>query len=379
MSARADRVGAQRLVLAALCDPASVVRLAPRELDLTLRLLRRVRLLGRLAARLDELRLLGALPPEAATQLANAAIAVDARARVTRWELDRVGVVLGRVLPGTPVVVLKGCAYLLAGLPNAVGRAFADVDILVAERDLSSVENALLTHGWETTKPSPYDQHYYRAWTHELPPMRHVERDVEVDLHHNVLPRMARLKPRGNLLMAASVPLLAGQPFRRLGDVDVVLHAMAHLMFDSELADALRDLVDIDDLLTHFAARDRDFWPKLHARAAELDLSRPAFYALRYIYRLLGAAVPKHALATSERAGAPPRLIVGLMDWLVPLTVYPQHPDSPTCAAEFARLWLYGRSLWIRMPPLLLLRHLLYKLWVRHLRPTAAFEPGVAE
>ena len=43
---------------------------------------------------------------------------------------------LRRLSPDTPVIVLKGCAYLLARLPNAVGRMLADVDLLVAERDL---------------------------------------------------------------------------------------------------------------------------------------------------------------------------------------------------------------------------------------------------
>jgi len=253
---------------------------------------------------------------------------------------------------------------------------FADVDLLVAERDLAPVEQALLEHGWESTKLSAYDQQYYRMWTHELPPMVHIEREVELDLHHNILPRMARLKPRAELLLQASVPI-DGQPFTRLSDVDVILHAMAHLMFDSGLEDALRDLVDIDDLLGHFAARDPDLWTKLLERAVELDLARPAFYALRYAQRLLDTPVPADALRRSQR-GAPPAPIVWLMDRLVPLALYPQHPDRPSHTAELARLLLYVRSLWIRMPPLLLARHLLYKLYVRRLRRAPAAEPAAA-
>ena len=166
----------------------------------------------------------------------------------------------------------------------------------------------LRRHGWRSTKLSPYDQHYYRAWTHELPPMVHVEREVELDLHHNILPRMARLKPRAELLLQGSEPI-AGQHFRKLADVDLVLHAMTHLMFDSALADALRDLVDIDDLLRHFADADRRFWERLLERAVALDLTRPAFYALRYTQRLLGTPVPGRRLARSRR-GAPSAPIV---------------------------------------------------------------------
>ena len=376
MTADAAHAEVRRLLDAVIRDPASVTRLAPRELDLTLRLVRRVRLLGRLAAALEERGLLGALPTEAVAQLASAAVAVDARYRITRWELSCIAAVLKRKLPQTPVAVLKGCTYLLENLPNAPGRMFADVDLLVAEHDLAPVEQALLEHGWESTKLSPYDQQYYRMWTHELPPMVHIEREVELDLHHNILPRMARLKPRAELLLQASVPI-HGQPFTRLSDVDVILHAMAHLMFDSALEDALRDLVDIDDLLGHFAARDPDLWTELLDRAVALDLARPAFYALRYAQRLLGTPVPADALRRSQR-GAPPAPIVWLMDRLVPLALYPQHPDRPSRTAELARLLLYTRSLWIRMPPLLLARHLLYKLYVRRLRRAPAVEPAAA-
>jgi hypothetical protein len=356
----------RRLLGTALRDPASITRLGPRELDLTLRLARRVRLLGRLAARLDDLGATGELPREAAAQLASALVAVEARYRITRWELDCIADVFRRVLPKTPIVALKGCAYLLATLPNARGRMFADVDLLVAERDLDRVERAHVEHGWETTKLSPYDQRYYRQCTHELPPMTHVEREVELDLHHNILPRMARLKPRAERLLEAVVPI-EGQRFLRLSDVDLVLHAITHLMFDSELADALRDLVDVGDLVAHFGARDPGFCGRLVDRAAELDLQRPAFYALRYSNRLLGAAIPDEALRRARR-GAPAAPVVWLMDRLVPRALYPQHPDRPSRTTEAARFWLYVRSLWIRMPPLLLARHLLYKLYARHLR-----------
>jgi hypothetical protein len=206
--------------------------------------------------------------------------------------------------------------------------------------------------------------------------MTHVEREVELDLHHNILPRTARLSPKAELLLQSSVAIDECR-FRKLADVDLVLHAMTHLMFDSALADALRDLVDIDDLLEHFSARDAAFSIKLLERAAMLDLSRPAFYSLRYVHRLLGTAIPEEVLRLSRR-GAPPAPIVWLMDRLVPLAIFPQHPDRPSVVVECARLLLYARSLWIRMPPLLLARHLLYKFYVRRLRRARTEDLGIA-
>ena len=102
---------------------------------------------------------------------------------------------------------MKGCAYLLAGLPHAEGRQFADVDLLVPESRLGEVEARLRDNGWQTAELTPYDERYYREWTHELPPLTHAERDVEVDLHHNVQMRTSRLKPDAHLLLTASRPV----------------------------------------------------------------------------------------------------------------------------------------------------------------------------
>jgi hypothetical protein len=352
----------RRLLRAAVCAPEDLPSWSNEELDLVLRLARRVRLLGRIAARLERVGLLASLPAPARDQLESALVVVHARSRVTRWELDRLARALA-ALRDKRMVALKGSAYLLADLPNAEGRVFADVDLLFDEATLAEAERVLVEQGWRGTKLSPYDQHYYRAWTHELPPLVHVEREVEADLHHNILPRTSRLKPNGRALFEAAVPI-PGQPFSRLCNSDVVLHAMTHLMFDSEMADALRDLVDINDLLRHFAAGDATFWERLARRAAELDLERPMFYALRYAALFLDTPVPSRLLERSAK-GAPPRAIAWLMDRLVPLALFPAHPDQPSPAAAAARFMLYVRSLWIRMPPLLLARHLAYKAYVR--------------
>jgi hypothetical protein len=355
----------RRLLTALILEPASVTRLRAAELDLTLRLARRVRLLGRLAAKLEQHHLVDSLPTNAVAQLASAAVAVEARYRITRWELDRIAWVMTRNSQAPPIA-LKGCAYMLARLPNAAGRMFADVDLLVAERDLANVERTLVANGWEGRKLSPYDEHYYRAWTHELPPMIHVEREVELDLHHNILPRMSRLKPRAELLLEAALPI-GRERFRMLAETDLTLHAMTHLMFDSAMSDCLRDLVDIDDLLRHFAASNPRFWDDLWSRAEALDLERPAFYALRYASRLLRTKLPDEILLRSV-SGAPPAPVVWLMDQLVPAALFPLHPDRPSSSARIARLLLYVRSLWIRMPPLLLARHLAFKFYVRKIR-----------
>jgi hypothetical protein len=354
----------RRLLSIVIRQPERVPALPAGELDLSLRLARRARVLGRLANALEVAGLLDALPPVAEDQLRSSLVMADARARMARWELDRIAWALGE--DTTPLVAMKGCAYLLMDLPLARGRIFADVDLMTDEERLETLEAALGARGWKTAELTPYDENYYRKWTHELPPLTHAEREMEVDLHHNVLPRTARLKPDGRKLMERSRPLPDSR-YRVLADEDIVLHAMTHLMFADDLADKLRELVDIADLVDFFASRDERFWERFVDRAPELDLTRPAWYALRHVRRLLDADVPE-AVMQEQASWAPPAPVVSLMDQLIPRALYPKHPDLPfDRQSQAARLMLYVRSHWVRMPPWLLGYHLAYKAAARRL------------
>src|SRR5690606_15229998 len=128
-----------------------------------------------------------------------------------------------------------------ADLPHANGRMFADVDLLVPEARLAEVEAKLQEHGWQSSALSAYDERYYREWTHELPPLTHAEREVEVDLHHNVLMRTARLHPDPRLMLAAArtVPGFGYLGMAVMAPIDMTLHAMAHLFYGGEMDDAL--------------------------------------------------------------------------------------------------------------------------------------------
>jgi hypothetical protein len=355
---RTDR----RMLLAVLAEPEQLLRLRGTERDLVLRQLRRVKLLARVALQLRDRGLSAQLPQLIQDQLDSTLQTAQARQRLARWELD----CLARALrPGVdhPVIVLKGCAYLLLDLPNAAGRMLTDVDLMVSRDLLAQVEAVLRGVGWESAPLPEYDEHYYREWAHEIPPLRHVEREMEVDIHHNIVMRTARLKPSAAQLLQMAVPI-GGTGWSALGPVDMVLHAMTHLFCSSEQDDALRELVDIDALLRHFAALDSGFWEALVTRARAQDLQRPAWYALRYCSQWLGTPVPSSAMGAIDAARPmqPARL---LMDRLMPGALFASDPDGPDRAAGLARTLLLVRSHWIRMPPAILVAHLTRKTWRR--------------
>ncbi len=338
-------------------NPGALVGLSLPQWEALVCQARRANLLPRVAMALDELGLLHRVPAAPRAHLIAARTLAQAQADAVRREVAYIDRALAAM--GVPIVLLKGAAYLLAGLPVARGRMFSDIDILVPRTALSRAEATLMRSGWASIKTTPYDQRYYRQWMHELPPLRHVSRQTTLDVHHAILPATARLKPDSAKLLAASRPL-AGEPrLRVLAPVDMVLHSATHLFCNEEVGNGLRDLADLDSLLRDFA-QEAGFWPGLTTRAAELDLTRPLYYALRYAVRILGTPVPARVLRAAE-IGRPPSLLRGLMDALFLRTLYPGHAGESHGLASLARGSLYLRAHWLRMPPLLLACHLVTK------------------
>jgi Uncharacterised nucleotidyltransferase len=265
----------------------------------------------------------------------------------------------------TPVVLLKGAAYLLAGLPAAQGRLFSDIDILVPKARLAEVESALMLAGFATTHLHPYDQRYYRRWMHELPPMQHMKRLTLLDVHHTLVPETADVALDAGALFRTALPLAAAPGFLVLSPVDMVLHSATHLFRNEELTHGLRDLVDIDALLGHFARADRPFWTALLARADELDLGRPLYYALRFSSQLLGTSLPADVIRDVARH-APPAPVRALMDALLAAAL---EPAAVRPATRWARRALYLRGHWLKMPMPLLAWHLTWKALRRDEEP----------
>lgn len=336
--------------LAALRQPQTLVALTPEQWDRLLPLLRRLGMLGRFYPQLQALDLLDRLPAPVVPHLEAAAWIARQHVSRVRWEVNRIERVLGDVAGQR--VLLKGAAYVMAGLRCANGRLTSDVDLLVPRRDLASVEQRLLSRNWVSMVDDGYDQQYYRRWSHELPPMRHMLRGTLIDVHHTIVPVSSRLAPDPELLLAAAVPL-PDSGVKILAPADMVLHSAVHAFYDGDFRQVLRDLLDLHELISEFGQR-ADFWPALPARASQLGLQRPLYYALRFCQHYFATPVDPAAHEALARF-APPPPVRWAMDRLARGAVYAPSPTTP------ANWLLYMRSHWLRMPPLRLTRHLLYK------------------
>jgi hypothetical protein len=317
-------------------------------------------LAGSLAWRLKGLEL-----PPAVLALLEAARRDGEAARVQAlWEAEMARRALAPL--AVPVLLLKGTAYVAAGLDAGRGRSIGDLDILVPRAALPDVERALLAAGWEWVKEDSYDDQYYRRWMHELPPLIHRERDRMIDVHHAILPLTARPKPDMAAMIAERVPLADG--LFTLSPPDMIVHSAAHLFADGDLAGGLRNLWDIDRLLREHSERDPDFWPALRERAKRHGLLPAVTRAARLAHHLYGTPVNWCQAPNSKplisKAPAPGKLGSGhgltAVDALYRRRLLARDGWGRT-KRPLTRLGFYVRSHWLRMPPMMLARH----LWVK--------------
>ncbi|WP_293264337.1 nucleotidyltransferase family protein [Neptunomonas sp.] len=259
-----------------------------------------------------------------------------------------------------PLILLKGAAYVTAGKPSSEGRTFSDIDLLVPKESLEELESALQWHGWRGVKQSAYDQRYYRDWMHEIPPLMHVKRQTVIDIHHTILPLTAALKPVASKLLSDAREVAEG--VWALSDIDMLLHSATHLFMDTEFDHAFRDLLDFDGLVRDATGPDFN-WPDLVARAVEMNLVPPLYYALRYSRCMFDTPMPENVL-TSCNNHWQPALPMWFMDGLFNRVIMPPHDSARRPGAAFARKLLFVRGHYLRMPFGLLIRHLFHKAFI---------------
>jgi len=314
------------LLARALRTPGNTLALDSEGWTALIAMARAEQMIGTLAWRLEGLKVPGAV----ARILADARASADQGRIAALWEAEAARRALAPT--GVKLVLLKGTAFVAAGLRAGEGRSIGDLDILVPRDRLDAVEVALLYAGWEWVKPDPYDDAYYRQWMHELPPLIHRDRDRMIDVHHTILPITARITPDAAGLLAAAVEVAPG--LFALSPNDMLVHAAAHLFADGDLAGGMRNLWDVHCLVEQFGTSG------LEDRAAHHGLSREVARALRLAAALYGDGA---TLNLADRLYL--RRLTARDGW-------------GRATRPATRLGFYVRSHWLRMPPAMLARHL---------------------
>ncbi len=353
--------GSPVLSLAArlLRDTATASGMDLPDWDLAIQQCRRAGVLARICHRLERDNLLDRVPEQPARHLKAARTLADKHGRDVHWEVRCIVRALKNV--DGPKILLKGAAYVMTDLPPAAGRMFTDVDLMVARERIEQTEHELIRHDWTHHEVDAYDDIYYRTWMHQIPPLIHRLRGTVIDVHHTIVPETAKPHVNARSLFDAAIRLDGYDDLYVLTPTDMVLHSAVHLFNEGEFDHGLRDLSDLDLLLRHFG-KDGDFWAHLADRAAELDLERPLFYALRHAGRVLGTPVPQ-SLDDRLQQTRPGPSHMKVMDALLDRGLRPHHVSCDDRYSGFARWLLYVRAHHLRMPFHLLGPHLIRKAW----------------
>jgi Uncharacterised nucleotidyltransferase len=334
------------LLVNALRDPAITSALSADGWTALLAIARAEQLLGTLARRLSGL----PVPEAVVAIIEEARINAEYQRRSALWEANCARRALADYSGN--VVLMKGTAYAAGGLKASEGRHIGDLDVMVARENLPQAEAMLLAAGWEWVKEDAYDDAYYRDHMHELPPLIHKERDRMIDVHHTILPLTARPRPDAAAMLADAVALENG--LWVFSPTHMVIHSAAHLFADGELDGGLRNLWDIHCLVTEFAEQQPDFFLSLTENASHHGLSQAVSRALRISRELYGTELGQYISTLKTDYGW------NRQDkWYVMRLTARDNWGRGT--RKFIRLIFYIRSHWLRMPPLMLAKH----LWVK--------------
>ncbi len=349
----------KNLISEVFSNPETINHFQLNDWDLLVRQARNSDLAGKLFVLLRDNSLLSETPKQALPHLTSAHVHTQRHGELVKYEIHQLYNELSEL--DTPIILLKGAAYVAANLPSAEGRFFSDIDIMVHKSRVAMAEDALQHKGWRGSDVDDYDEKYYRTWMHEIPPMQHSKRGTTLDLHHTIIPETARYRPDANKLFKAAIPVDGYENLYTLCPEDMVLHSATHLFSEGEFELSLRDLIDIDALLRLFPTQNQQFWQRLIGRARNLDLKQPLHYALRYCRELLNTPIPDQAYDEARNQAATEGPSQALTHFLLERGLRPNHSS---CHSSLHGLWLwmlYVRSHYLRMPFKLLIPHLLHK------------------
>lgn len=338
-------------------NPDSIRRFSIGDWDSLVHQARQAGLLARMHHMLHQNGLATVIPSVARWHFETASTLSDKRQTELHSEVQQMRAALAGL--GFPLILLLCAADTLTNLPAARGRLSNEIDILVSREQLDLVESALTLTGWHSVNLPDYDQRYYHRWKHETQSMPHIRRVTVIDLHHEVLPASARYHPDTAKLRNRAIAVPGFPGVAVLSSEDRVLHAATQLFHHSEFAHGLLDLSDIDQLLRE-ASTEVDFWTKLLARAEEMRLGRPLFYALRYARHFFDTPVPEK-VDSSLLSSAPRGALLNLMDNVFARALAPTHPGCKDTFTSLARSAAYLHAHLRRRPQRSLIPHLIHK------------------
>ncbi|NQY62244.1 MAG: nucleotidyltransferase family protein [Alteromonadaceae bacterium] len=257
-------------------------------------------------------------------------------------------------------VFLKGTAYLLADDKCNQGRLFSDVDIFVIKSELDSTEKMLHWNGWVGEEVDQHDEKYYRDWMHEIPPMTNTKTHMTIDVHHNLVPLVSRIKLNSDKLLETIETV---GDYKILSMEDRILHSAVHLLLDGEFNQGFRDLHDLYLLISDGLSVNKDFLVVLYTRSQQLGFELILYYCLSLMSIVFNLDVDTRVTKEFEKNIKSP-LTAKLVLKLFCQVLNPTEKLIKSYKYRISLFMLFIRSHWIKMPFQMLIPHLLYKAFI---------------
>lgn len=350
------------LLVQVLKDPHTIKNLDDAQFDILTCQARSSSLLGRLYYLFTVHNLLSDIPHYVLWHYQAAAQITDRLKKNALREVQELSKALNE--RGIKTTFLKGAAYQVSGIDCHHGRLMSDIDILVDKMHLDTVKGLLLKFGWITTPMDDYDQQYYRQWMHEIPPLRHIERNTTLDIHHNILPLTNKNSPIASKLNTRVVNHEWCAEINVLIPTDMIIHSAVHLFTESEFNHALRDLSDLHLLITEFSINNSEFAIQLIERANELGLSRYLWLALTLVKQVFDTEF-EYSVIEKLKYKPPTKLHKNILLFSYTQVFLPDHRSCKTWKVGIATEILFWRSHLIKMPLRILVPHLIKKSYKR--------------
>ncbi|MGR5237697.1 nucleotidyltransferase family protein [Vibrio alfacsensis] len=337
-----------------LVQPEKLTKLAPAALSKIVAEARYFNMLGQLKYHCQVHGLWSALPNKFCQQLNSATLFYDNQRRKLAIETNEISRALAPL--NISWIYLKGSAYNLNNMSNFSGRMMSDIDVLVQEEDLPQVEAALKSHGWMPAPVNSYDEKFYRSWSQEIPPLRHIYRQVELDVHFNILPKTLKESINNKHLFEQSLPFSDDPNQKVLTPHAMLAHSAIHLFYESEYTKGLRDLYDITLLINHYSA-EVSFWDNLIELHNSIGNESSLYLALRYSNKIYRTQIPTKVVEHYAQF-KPNLLYLSVLDFCF-LNIFTRtFPPHRKTGYGFAETVLYLRGHLKRMPLRLLVPHL---------------------
>jgi hypothetical protein len=210
---------------------------------------------------------------------------------------------------GLVAVPFKGPVLAASVYGNLALRRFADLDLLVQERDVARAAELLVSQGYrfcaEGARPSYLCEHK----------LSHDGKGVAVDLHWRVTGRHIPFHLELERLWARLEPIsLAGAPLHTLPPEELLLVLCVHGCKHDPIP--WEDLIWICDVAELIAARPGLDWGRVTEEARRLGARRMLFIGLVLACDLLGAALPGAVLEQGAADPVPPALAARVRTYL---------------------------------------------------------------